>query len=437
MRALVLSLVLPLLAMPTVARSAPVEVGLTPLLLQVEQRAPALRGAAATAAAARSGRRAAQSGYWGEVTLFGSDRHADDPQLVEPISPPVNIGGMAFDDDIATYGVRARLPLDVNGNLRAQVAAARGGERGARSDRDQLRLDLLNRAARLYHDLQRIAGERTALTLEKSALEEQARVAAAKVKVGRLPAVEVVRLRAEVAGVRGRLATLDGEEAAVRAGIAALLDGPGYTEAVVVEPWAPEAPRAADADTRERPDVRAARARVAAAKARLRGSHATRLPAMAVTATARHDQGWLGATGDHWQAEVEASLPLFDGGRRRRQVDGAAAEVAAAEARLALVQATARAEVATARGRWVAAGNGYQAAVDGLDAAAETATIQRDRFAVGRLSAADLVDAEATLAAARAAFTTALATWWQADDDYRLALGLEPAAYGTPASPAP
>jgi len=400
--------------------------GLTALLAQVEQRAPALRAAGAASAAARAGRRAARSRYWGEVTLFGSDRHNDNPQLVEPIAPPVNIGAMSFDDNIASYGVDLRLPVDVNGSLRAGFAAARGGERAALAGRDDVRLTLLNRAARLYHDLQRIVGERTALTLQQEALEEQARVAQAKVDVGRLPEVEAVRLRAEVAAVRGRLAALDGDEAAARAQIAALLDAPDYTAKVVVAPWAPEAPRP---DVPPRPDVVAARARVAAATAQLRGVRATRLPAVAVAATVRHDQAWEGATGDHWQAEVEASVPLFDGGRRRRQVDAAVAVEAGARARVAEVEAGARSEVAAARGRWVAAGNGYQAAVDGLDAAARTAVIQRSRFAVGRLSAADLVDAEAALARARAAFTDALSRWWQADDDYRLALGLTPAAY--------
>jgi len=104
------------------ARAA--DVPLSALLAQVEARAPALQAAAAQAAAARAGRQVSQGGYWGEVTLFGSDRHTDDPQLVEPIVPPVNINSMAFDDDIATYGLTARLPLDTNGNLRAQVAAA-------------------------------------------------------------------------------------------------------------------------------------------------------------------------------------------------------------------------------------------------------------------------------------------------------------------------
>ncbi len=434
MRMLTLSLVISLLfSTPAVARGAAKEDSFSALLAQVEQRAPALRAAEAVSAAARASRRAARGRYWGEVTLFGSDRHADDPQLVEPIAPPVDLGAMAFDDNIATYGVDLRLPVDVNGSLRAGFAAARGGERAAAAGREDVRLTLLNRAARLYHDLQRIAGERTALVLQQEALEEQARVAQAKVDVGRLPEVEAVRLRAEVAAVRGRLAALDGDEAAARAKIAALLDAPDYTAKVVVAPWAPEAPRP---EVPPRPDVVAARARVAAAKARLRGARATRLPVVALAATIRHDQAWEGATGDHWQAEVEASVPLFDGGRRRRQVEAAAAGVVGARARVAEVEAAARAEVAAARGRWVAAGNGYQAAVDGLDAAARTAVIQRSRFSVGRLSAADLVDAEAALARARASLTDALSGWWAADDDYRLALGLAPAAYAA-REPAP
>jgi hypothetical protein len=117
--ALALILVVPLTSVA--ARAA--DVSLSARLAQVEARAPALQAAAAQAAA-QAGRRVAQGGVLGEVTLFGSDRHTDDPQLVEPIVPPVNINGMAFDDDIATYGLTARLPLDANGNLRAQVAAA-------------------------------------------------------------------------------------------------------------------------------------------------------------------------------------------------------------------------------------------------------------------------------------------------------------------------
>jgi len=119
--ALALLLVVPLTSVG--ARAA--DVSLSARLAQLEARAPALQAAGAQAAA-QAGRRVAQGGggYWGEVTLFGSDRHTDDPQLVEPIVPPVNINGMAFDDDIATYGLTARLPLDANGNLRAQVAAA-------------------------------------------------------------------------------------------------------------------------------------------------------------------------------------------------------------------------------------------------------------------------------------------------------------------------
>ncbi|RLC20656.1 MAG: hypothetical protein DRH93_13210, partial [Deltaproteobacteria bacterium] len=55
--------------------------------------------------------------------------------------------------------------------------------------------------------------------------------------------------------------------------------------------------------------------------------------------------------------------------------------------------------------------------------------IQTDRFAEGRLSAADLVDAEAALSGARSSRALALTHWWQAEDRLRHAIGLEPYAY--------
>jgi len=64
-----------------------------------------------------------------------------------------------------------------------------------------------------------------------------------------------------------------------------------------------------------------------------------------------------------------------------------------------------------------------------VDAATETARIQTDRFAEGRISAADLVDAEAALAAARSDSALALTRWWQAGDHLRRAVGAEPLAY--------
>ncbi|RLA39009.1 MAG: hypothetical protein DRR06_19820, partial [Gammaproteobacteria bacterium] len=89
----------------------------------------------------------------------------------------------------------------------------------------------------------------------------------------------------------------------------------------------------------------------------------------------------------------------------------------------------ATAEIIAAKADWHAAQSSLAAARSALEAARETARIQADRFAAGRLSSADLVDAEAALARSRAGVTSAMANWWRADNNWRLALGQPPVAY--------
>ena len=89
-----------------------------------------------------------------------------------------------------------------------------------------------------------------------------------------------------------------------------------------------------------------------------------------------------------------------------------------------------------ARGAWSATQAQYRAAQSAVLAAEEVTRIQTDRFEQGRLSATDLVDAEATLVGARSELASSLARWWQADDSLRLAMGLAPAAYDSYTGPA-
>ena len=63
------------------------------------------------------------------------------------------------------------------------------------------------------------------------------------------------------------------------------------------------------------------------------------------------------------------------------------------------------------------------ATIASMDAARETARIQTNRFAEGRLSAADLVDAEAALPWEKSSHALALTHWWQAEDRLRHAVG--------------
>lgn len=415
-----------LAAAPSFAADEPL---LAQLLADVEAYAPRLQAARASADAEAAAQQRARSRYFGELDLFARDSHFNDPRLTRSISPPVNINTLPFDDNQIGYGVNARLPLDVNGRITAQFRAARGSAAAAAAAADDELLRLLNDAARLYRGLQRIAGQRDALEKQSAALEAHLRVAAAAIRVGRIAKVERLRLVAEQQGVQSQLAALQGKEAGLRARLGALLGRERYEKPVAAAADIPEAPEAAGA-VAARPDVVAARQRVSAAEASIRAARADRLPALNVNATWERNQGYDGAGGDAtWQLLVQAEVPVFDGGGRRAEVSQARAKRLAAQQQLAALRDASRAEVFSAQADWKAARARHAASRAAVTAALETARIQRDRFEAGRLSAADLVDAEAALAAARSDLSTALADWWQADDAWRLALGNTPAAY--------
>jgi len=179
-----------------------------------------------------------------------------------------------------------------------------------------------------------------------------------------------------------------------------------------------------------RPDITAAMARVEQQHALARSAQADRYPSLTVAVEWLDNQGYSSSNVDAtWQVALQAQLPVWDGGTRRKAVESARLGKRAAEHQLAALEESATAEVIAAEADWHSAQISHTAARLALQAAEETARIQADRFAAGRLSSADLVDAEAALARSRASVSSAIANWWRADNNWRLALGQTPADY--------
>jgi len=336
---------------------------------------------------------------------------------------------LVFDDNQIGFGLSAHVPIDVNGRIGARVKAARHEEVASDKDVSAVRLVLFQSASRLYRGLERVLGRRSALTNQAESLEAHEKVAETAIRVGRAARVEGLRLRAELQGVRSRLAELDGVETELRARLAALMGAPRFEASIETSKDPPAAMEAAE--SLARPDVEAAEARVGAAGASVRAARAERLPALNVAAGWERNRGYGTDSASTWQIGILAQMPLWDGGGRGDAVARAQARERAAAHRLEALEDLSRAEIAAARGKWEAAKASYEATSSGLVAAEETARIQTARFAAGRLSAADLVDAESALASARSDLSTTLADWWEADDAFRVARGLPPADYET------
>ena len=408
--------------------------GLPDILLQVEQNTPALQASHARTKARQAALRREKSGYFGEIDALVKSSNYNDARLINPITFPVNMQADLFDDHQVGYGVTGRLPLDINGRIMARVKAADKELTAALAQEGNVRLQVLHTAADFYHNLEGLKALEQALEKQIEALTAHIRVVAAAIAAGRVAPVEKLRLVADQEAVKGKLATLQGNEQGIRARLAALMGAVSFFDPVAPVVNKPVALSAQEEKISNRPDIQAVTSSGEAADSRVRAAIATRLPALNLDGSWIQNQGFNGEGDDTWALFATLQLPLWDGGGRRAAVEEARSNRQVLRHQLAALRNQARAEVVAAQAARKAARISYQASIASIKAARETERIQSDRFAEGRLSAADLVDTEAALAAARSSSAVALASWWQAGDHLRRALGLEPSQYRKSAS---
>jgi outer membrane protein TolC len=407
--------------------------GLGDILQQIEKNTPALKAAHARTAMQQAAARQARSGYWGEVDVMAKNSNYDDDRLINPISYPVNMQPELFDDNQIGYGIIGRIPLDINGRITAQVRAADRELEAALAREDNVRLQMLHSAADLYHSLEGVKALEKALEKQIEALQTHIQVAKVSIDAGRTAPVEKLRLVADLEAVRGKLAGMRGQEQGIRARLAALMGTESFADPVQPVPGPPTAAAKVNDDVTGRPDIRALTSSGDAAEAEVDAAFARRLPDLNVNGSWLQNQGFDGDGDDTWALFVQFQVPLWDGGGRRAAVRRAEAGRTAIRHELDVTRNQARAEFVAAKADLAAAETSYRATEASVAAARETARIQTDRFAEGRISASDLVDAEAALAAARSDSALALTRWWQAGDHLRRAVGAEPLAYVAPA----
>jgi len=410
-------------------------VSLGQVLHQLESDSPQLSASRAQADAASAGVTVAKSRYWGHAELFARDTHYNNARLVNPISPPINFSTFAVDRDQYGYGAVLTLPLDIDGRITAAVHAQEHMSQAAGFQVADMRLELFSQAVSLYRGLQRVAGSRQALQRQHQALLKHHDITMSAIRVGRLARVELLRIDAELKSVEGQIATLNGEESRLRAGLASLLNRKSFGMAVELSDALPrgmpslESSQPADEKLLLRPDVQGAVSMMRAQDENLKGARREWLPSLSVQAVTSRNQGYTAAGENTWSVTGQLTWQLWDGGRRFAHADQAQANREAARQQQIAVRNRARAELEAAMASWHAANLQFEAAQAGLKAAEETEKIQSERYRNGRLSVLDMLDAEAALSKARSNLSNAMANWWLADDQLHLAVGKEPAAY--------
>ena len=405
--------------------------GLYNLLHQVEKEAPQLHIATAKEEASAAGVRIAKSQYWGHAEVFAQTTHYNTNRLVNGISFPAALTKSLFDQNTYGYGAAYTLPIDIDGRITAKVHAQEHLHQAATQNIHQTRLSLFAQTVSLYRGLQQLEGVKQALNEQLKALNGHYKITEISVRVGRVAAVELLRIQAEIKSVQGQLAGLSGDEARLRSNLAALLNTHHFDHTIDILTSTPEQTSDTNHDDplEHRPDLVAAKDITQAEDENLKGAQREWLPNLSIRTEALRNQGYTARGKNNWSVTGQISWQFWDGGRRFANTDRAQANQEAAQEQLRNTLNRARAELQTARAKWQAASLQYQAANAGLKASKETERIQSDRFSSGRISAVDLIDAEAALARARAEQTSALANWWLADDQLHLAKGDAPTAY--------
>ncbi len=289
---------------------------MTDLVAQALQAHTSVRSARAALQQARAQAQVQQAGLLPSVNASGSAQRS-------------RSGGSTGNN--FQLGFDAAWEPDVFGRLNAGADASEADARAAQASLDQVQVSLAAEVALNYITLrgqqERLSIARRNLTSQRETLQmtdwrvqaglttslvsEQARAAAEQT------AAQVPQLEASLAQSRHALAVLTGR-------------APGALDSLLASPRAvPQAPDdlvlAIPAETlRQRPDIRQAEERIAAALARVAQADAARYPSFRISGSLGLRALTLGALGDG--ASVVHSLlggisvPLFDGGAARAQV---------------------------------------------------------------------------------------------------------------------
>lgn len=330
-------------------------------------------------------------------------------------------------------GVASRVTLLDFGERRAALEAARAlraaSEAEAVATGADLRLGVQSAfyALAAAQDLQAVAAKNLART------ETHLRMVETRRATGAVPQADVIRLQAEVA--RARLDVIDAES---RGRIAAgqlntAMGQPAETPVAIAPPAEAPAPPAGlaledaiDRALARRPELRAGEKRTEAARAAVQSARASRAPKIRADGSfGWRDTAWLPDTRE-WQAGVTIDLPVFDAGRRSRQIARTKAELTREEALFANRRLQTREEV------WAAASELQRAwAAIGADevtvrASEESLRVVRERYENGAAVVTDLLDTQTALAQAEAALAGARWQYLAARAAFDRATGAEP-----------
>lgn len=417
-----------LLAVPAALRAAEPWT-LESAIVHALTNSPDTRIAEQRVAVARAGVRQAEAAFQPRAELQSSYTRTDHPGSVfgaalnqRSFSPGLNFNAVPDADNLNVRGV-VSVPLYTGGRITAAREAARAASASSRLDAEAVRNALAFEVARAFHTAGKTREFIRAAEAAVQAFEANLSIARKRHSAGAALKTDVLDLEVRLAHAREDLARARNAHALALRALANVM-GLETGELAVGESSPEVSPPAADAPV-TRPDLESVVQRERAVAALARQAVAGRRPSISAFANVDQDHGWrFNGSGTSYGVGVLAHWDLWDGRLARGKVDAARAELEAVREEERRLRLAIDLEIEQARLNLREAGERLAVTAQAVALAAESVELTRARFEQGLSLAAQLIDAETALTAARVRHAHAGADRRIAIAALRKALGL-------------
>lgn len=366
------------------------------------------------------------------VTTYGTIGDSSNILTSSPGVMPQNIFAVA-PHGFADQDLMLMVPLLTGGRLgSASAAAQKQGEAALLS----VQASRLTVTETVTEDYANAALQQTLVGVAQArvtAENEQVRVTQERVDTGRSAAVDLLREQAEQADARQALLAAQNNAALAFVNLKTVMgvsQGSDFTLSNTLDALmgtASLAPASLQETLRQaerhRPELTSAQKQVEAAQAGLHNAQGTYAPQIYGVAMSDAMTGQrVGRTG--YTVGLTASLPLYDGGQRRADVDEARARLDRVRANALQVRQTVDQQVAIAWLMLQTATAQVQAADGGVAAAQESYNLENLRYKAGKSIIAERLDALSALTRAQGTVAQAKAELVIAHAQFQAALGV-------------
>lgn len=239
--------------------------------------------------------------------------------------------------NLATDYVRLSLPLEISGRRAARHAAARAEVEAVRAEGEGARFALELSALRSFRLAQYEKARLELLRAERAALADAVEVVRKRAAAGDTSGYDLQRIELELAGYDDLLSASGAQLDAARVELGLWVGAPMMDAAGTLSLPAMPAPlpAALDESVGGRPELRAAAARQAGARALDRAGRRGWIPELVLSAGAMHQELGGDESGWGYTAGVALALPIFERGQADRARARAQQQRAEATAQLA------------------------------------------------------------------------------------------------------